>query len=256
MRLAEQTVLITGASRGLGAALARAFAREGARVVLNYYQSRDAALGVANEIADAGGVTFLAQADVRDADAVRRMVADAEAHFGTRVTTSVHNALIDYRFDPTTMPTASTITWEHYLRQLEGSVQGLLNVVQATLPAMTEAVDGRVIAIGSNLVQNPVVPYHDYTTGKAAMLGAVRNLAQDLGPQGITVNLVSGGLLRTTDASAATSDEVFGIIEATTPLRRVISPEEMADAVLFFASPWARAVTGQNLVVDGGLVKN
>ncbi|MEL6612977.1 MAG: SDR family oxidoreductase, partial [Bacteroidota bacterium] len=116
--------------------------------------------------------------------------------------------------------------------------------------------DGRVIAIGSNLVQNPVVPYHDYTTGKAAMLGAVRNLAQDLGPQGITVNLVSGGLLRTTDASAATSDEVFGIIEATTPLRRVISPEEMADAVLFFASPWARAVTGQNLVVDGGLVKN
>ncbi|MEM8558050.1 MAG: 3-oxoacyl-ACP reductase [Bacteroidota bacterium] len=256
MHLADQTVLITGASRGLGAALARAFAREGARVVVNYFQSYEAAKAVVTDIAEAGGQAFIAQADVRNADAVQRMVADAEAHFGTRITTSVHNALVDYRFDPTTMPTAATITWEHYLRQLEGSVLGLMNVVQATMPAMTEAGGGCVIAIGSNLVQNPVVPYHDYTTGKAALLGAVRNLAQDLGPQGITVNLVSGGLLRTTDASAATSAEVFGIIEATTPLRRVTTPEEMADAVLFFASPWARAVTGQNLVVDGGLVKN
>ena len=119
---------------------------------------------------------------------------------------------------------------------------------------MTDAGRGRFVAIGSNLVENPVVPYHDYTTGKAALIGFVRNVAQELGPDGITVNMVSGGLLRTTDASAATSDEVFGIIEQTTPLRKVTTPEEVADAVLFFLSPWSRAVTGQTLIVDGGLV--
>ena len=113
---------------------------------------------------------------------------------------------------------------------------------------------GRFIAIGSNLVQNPVVPYHDYTTGKAALLGFVRNMAAELGPDGITVNMVSGGLLDTTDASAATSDEVFDIIRNSTPLRAVTRPEDVAAAVLFFASPWARAVTGQNLIVYGGLV--
>jgi len=79
---------------------------------------------------------------------------------------------------------------------------------------------------------------------------------RELGAYGITVNMVSGGLLRTTDASSATSQEVFDLIESTTPLRKVTTPEDLADVVLFFASPWARAVTGQNLIVDGGLVMN
>ncbi|MCK9516941.1 MAG: SDR family oxidoreductase, partial [Ottowia sp.] len=101
----------------------------------------------------------------------------------------------------------------------------------------------------------PVVPYHDYTAAKAALLSLTRTLSADLGPEGITVNMVSGGLLRTTDASAATPEAVFDMIAENTPLRRVTTPAEFADAVLFFASPWARAVTGQNLIVDGGLVK-
>jgi 3-oxoacyl-[acyl-carrier protein] reductase len=112
------------------------------------------------------------------------------------------------------------------------------------------------VNIGTNLFQNPVVPYHDYTAAKAALLSLTRTLAADLGPDGVTVNMVSGGLLRTTDASAATPDAVFDLIAASTPLRRVTTREEFADAVLFFASPWARSVTGQNLVVDGGLVKD
>src|SRR5699024_8525950 len=102
---------------------------------------------------------------------------------------------------------------------------------------------------------NPVVPYHGYTAAKAALLSLTRTAANDLGPDGISVNMVSSGLLRTTDASAATPDAVFDIIASQTPLRRVTSPEELADAVLFFLSPGARAVTGQNLMVDGGLVK-
>ena len=121
---------------------------------------------------------------------------------------------------------------------------------------MRELGFGRIITVGTNLVQNPVVPYHDYTAAKAALLALTRTLSADLGPDGITVNMVSGGLLRTTDASAATPEAVFDMIAASTPLRRVTTPDEFADTALFFASPWSRAVTGQNLVVDGGLVKN
>ena len=100
-----------------------------------------------------------------------------------------------------------------------------------------------------------MVPYHDYTAAKAALLSLTRTAANDLGPHGITVNMVSGGLLRSTDASSATPEAVFELIASLTPLRRVTTPAEFADAVLFFLSPWSRAVTGQNLIVDGGLVK-
>lgn len=109
--------------------------------------------------------------------------------------------------------------------------------------------------IGTNLVQNPVVPYHDYTTAKAGLLAFTRTAAQDLGPYGIHVNMLSGGLLQQTDASQSTPNAVFDLIAASTPLRRVTTPEEFAAAVMMFLSPYARAVTGQNLMVDGGLVK-
>ena len=251
MQLNEQVVLVTGASRGLGAAIAKAFGREGARVIVNYYQSEEKAHDVARAIGEHG---LPVQADVREPDQVGAMVQRARDHFGTPISTVVSNALINYRFDPAEREEAGAIQWAHYEEQLEGSVRSTLNVLQACLDGMRARGVGRVIAVGSNLVQNPVVPYHDYTTAKAAQLGWVRNMAQELGADGITVNMVSGGLLRTTDASAATSDEVFGIIESTTPLRKVTTPEEVADAVLFFASPWSRAVTGQNLIVDGGLV--
>jgi 3-oxoacyl-[acyl-carrier protein] reductase len=249
--LDSQVVVITGASRGLGAALARAFGREGARVVVNYYQSPDRAEAVA---ADIGDRALPVQADVRDSGAVQAMVEKAADHFGQPVTTAVHNALIDYQFDAAARETADTVEWEDYEVQLEGAVKGALHLLRACLPGMRSAGEGHFVGISSNLVQNPAVPYHDYTTGKAALLGFVRNMAQELGEEGITVNLVSGGLLDETDASAATSDAVFDAIRQNTPRGTVTTPEEVADAVLFFASPWARAVTGQNLIVDGGLV--
>lgn len=120
---------------------------------------------------------------------------------------------------------------------------------------MVEAGFGRIVNIGTNLFQHPAVPYHDYTAAKAALLSLTCTFADDLGPQAITVNMVSGGLLLTTDASAATPETVFEGIAAGTPLRAVTTPDQLADPVVFFASPWARGVTGQNLIVDGGLVK-
>lgn len=251
--MADQVVLVTGGARGLGAAISRAFLGAGARVVVNFHRSAEAAAA----LVDAAGARALAvQADVTDPAAVGALVERAQAHFGAPVTTVVNNALADFRFDGDARPQADAITWPRFAAQFEGSVRGALNTVQAALPGMRAVGGGRVINIGTNLFQNPVVPYHDYTAAKAALLSLTRTLAADLGPDGVTVNMVSGGLLRTTDASAATPDAVFDLIAASTPLRRVTTPAEFADAVLFFASPWARAVTGQNLVVDGGLVKD
>lgn len=251
--LDQQLVLITGAARGLGAHLVRAFQDQGARVVVNYLSSEQAAHELA---ARAPERTLAIQADVRDPDAVQAMADQARQHFSADITTVVNNALPRFSFNGDQRPHADTLTWEHLHQQFEGMMRGALNTIQATQPGMARLGFGRVINIGTNLFQNPVVPYHDYTAAKAALLSLTRTMAHDLGPAGITVNMISGGLLRTTDASSATPDAVFDLIAESTPLRRVTTPAEFADTALFFASPWARAVTGQNLVVDGGLVKN
>ena len=254
MELERQIVLITGAGRGLGAAIATAFARTGARVVLNYRRSRAPAEAAAAELGAERAVAL--QANVTRRDEVDAMFEAAAHHFGQPITTVVNNALPDFSFNGDARSKVDRIGWHEFAAQLEGALGGALNVVQAALPAMRRARSGRIVNIGSNLFQNPVVPYHDYTAAKAALLSLTRTLSAELGPDGITVNMVSGGLLRTTDASRATPEAVFDLIAASTPLRRVTTPEEFADAVVFFASPWSRAVTGQNLVVDGGLVKD
>lgn len=249
----QQVILVSGGGRGLGQYIARAFLREGARVVVNYLKSADSAHKLA---ADGGGRAIALQADVADAEAVQAMLEQAGKHFGASVTTIVNNALPAFSFNGDARPHADALAWSHLHQQFEGIVRGALNTTQAALPGMRAAGFGRIINVGTNLVQNPVVPYHDYTAAKAALLALTRTLSHDLGPDGITVNMVSGGLLRTTDASAATPEAVFDLIASGTPLRRVTTPAEFADAALFFASPWSRSVTGQNLVVDGGLVKN
>lgn len=254
MLLQNQTVLVTGAGRGLGHHLAQSFADEGAAVAVNYRNSSDAAHALARKIGSDRAVALAA--DVTDPAQVGGMLAQAGKHFGRPVTTVVNNALPDFSFNGDARRRADEIGYGDFAARLDGIVGGAVNTIQAALPGMREAGGGSVINIGTNLFQNPVVPYHDYTAAKAALLSLTRTFAADLGPEGIRVNMVSGGLLRTTDASAATPEEVFDLIAASTPLRKVTTPEDFAAAVLFFASDWSRAVTGQNLVVDGGLVMN
>jgi 3-oxoacyl-[acyl-carrier protein] reductase len=248
----QQVVLITGGARGLGAALTRAFLEQGSRVVINYHSSQEAAQQLA---ATAPERAIAIQADVTDEESVQHLVKQAEAHFGQAITTVINNALPSFQFNGNARPHADELSWANIDQQMQGVVRGALHTIQATLTGMAAQGFGRIINIGTNLFQNPVVPYHDYTAAKAALLSLTRTMAHDLGPKGITVNMISGGLLRTTDASSTTPEEVFDYIAANTPLRKVTDPIEFADTALFFASPWARAVTGQNLIVDGGLVK-
>jgi len=252
LNLNEQVVLVTGSSRGLGAATAKAFGREGAKVVVNYVQSKDLADQVVAEIGADKAVAI--QADVRDAAEVERLFLEAKNHFKQPISTIVNNALIGFSFNGDDRSRLDEIKWDEFQLQLQGSVQAALHTMQAGREDMSEQQFGRIVNIGTNLVQNPVVPYHDYNTAKAALLGFTRSMAKELGADGIAVNMVSGGLLQKTDASAATPDAVFDIIKEGTPLQKVTTPEDVADAILFFASPWSRSITGQNLVVDGGLV--
>ena len=253
MKISEQLVVVTGGARGLGTAIVRAVHREGGKVVINYRRSAAAAERLAGEL---GERAWAIAADVTDADQVRRMMAGAEELAGQPVLSMVNNALPDFLFNGDNRTTLESMDWAALSAQIEGAVRGTLNTVQAALPAMKSRGFGRVINIGTDLFQSPVVPYHDYIAAKGALLALTRTAAQELGPHGITVNMLSGGLLRTTDASAATPEAVFDFIAGVTPLRRVTTVEEFADTVLFFLSPWSRAISGQNLLVDGGLVKN
>jgi 3-oxoacyl-[acyl-carrier protein] reductase len=253
MHLTDTVVLITGASRGVGAALARALGAAGARVCVNYHQRADLAAAVVHEVEAAGGQAFAHQADVTDTAAVAAMVEATVARFG-RLDAVINNALPSYRFDPTAPYTKlDTIRWEDFQGQFEGAVKGAFNTARAAAPHMRAQGYGKIVNIATNLIYNPVVTYHDYTAAKAAMVGLTRTLAAELGPQGIRVNLVAGGLLETTDASRVTTPEVFGMVAAASPLRRTVTTEEFARAVLFFVAPASDPITGQSIAIDAGL---
>lgn len=253
MQFQGQVILVTGASRGIGAAIARAFAAEGGFVVVNYLRNEAAAEAVVADCKAAGGDAWAIRADVSDAAQVQVLVAQVQSELG-RIDVLVNNAFAPYRFDPEQRKRYWETDWVDYQAQFEGAVRSTHNVTQAVLPAMRQRAQGSIVNLASDLVERPVVPYHDYATAKSALVGYSRNLAAELGPLGIRVNCVAPGLVYPTDASRATKEDVKEAIVAQTPLRRIARPEDVAGPVLFLASDWSRFMTGQVLVVDGGLV--
>ncbi len=248
----KQTVLITGAGRGLGSAISKSFHREGAKVVINYRKSYESAKRLKDCLGDNA---ILIKGDIRNKEEVKHMSKELSDQ-KIIINTIVHNAINDYKFNGDQRKKIDEIDWQDFQNQIETSQRGFLNLLNIFTPSMRKDFFGRFITVGTNLFQNPVVPYHDYTAAKGGLLSMTRTAAIDLGEFNITVNMISGGLLRITDASKDTPEEVFDYIKSITPLRKVTSTNDFSDAVLFFASPWSRAVTGQNLIVDGGLVLN
>lgn len=253
MKFQGQVILVTGASRGIGAAIARAFAAEGGFVVVNYLRNEAAAETVVADCKAAGGDAWAICADVGDAAQVQALVAQVQSELG-RIDVLVNNAFAPYRFDPEQRKRYWETDWADYQAQFEGAVRTTHQVTQAVLPGMRQRAQGCIINLASDLVERPVVPYHDYATAKSALVGYSRNLAAELGPLGIRVNCVAPGLVYPTEASRATKEDVKEAIVAQTPLRRIARPDDVAGPVLFLASDWSRFMTGQVLVVDGGLV--
>jgi len=248
----RQTVLITGAGRGLGSAITKSFHREGAKVIINYRKSYESAKRLQNYL---GENAILIKGDIRNKEEVMQM-REKLLDQKIIINTIVHNAINDYKFNGEQRKKIEQIDWQDFQNQIETSQKGFLNLLNIFTPNMKKNHFGRFITVGTNLFQNPVVPYHDYTAAKGGLLSITRTAAIDLGQFNITVNMVSGGLLKITDASKGTPEEVFEYIKSITPLKKVTTTDDFSDALLFFASPWSRAVTGQNLIVDGGLVLN
>ncbi|PTF14876.1 3-oxoacyl-ACP reductase [Staphylococcus devriesei] len=247
-----RTVLVTGSSRGLGATIVKTLAEQGFQVVINYHNSKEAAEQIASEI---GEKAIAIQADVTQREDVERLVKEATANFG-QIDVVVNNALVNFKFDPVAQKAFKDLTWDDYQQQIDGTLKAAFNVTQSVIPQFIERGAGSVISIGTNLYQNPVVPYHEYTTAKAGLIGFTRNVAAELGQYGITANVVSGGLLKTTDASVVTTPEVFDLIAQTTPLRKVTTPQDLANLIAYLSTEAASGITGQNITVDGGLTMN
>ena len=253
MNFAGQVVLVTGASRGIGAAIARAFAAEQATVAVNYLRNAEAAVQVVEECKRAGGDAFSLQGDVTQPEVAAKLVQQVVDEAG-RIDVLVNNAFRSYAFDPEQRSSFADTPWTDYQAQFDGSVGAAFHLCQAVLPQFRRRAQGSIVNIVSNLVENPVVPYHDYTTAKSALVGFSRNLASELGPLGIRVNCVAPGLVYPTEGSSGTRAQFRETLMANTPLRRLARPEDVAGPVLFLASPWSGFVTGQVLFVDGGMV--
>ena len=252
-RFHNQTVLVTGASRGIGAAIAKAFASEGACVLVNYLSNTNAANQVISDCEKLGGTALALQADVRDLLAVQDMVANALREVG-RIDVLVNNAFSPYAFDPENRKRFWETPWVDYQTQFDGAVKATYNVCQSVIPNMRQRAKGSIINMVSDLVYRPSIPYHDYTTAKSALVGFSKNLATELGACGIRVNCVAPGLVTTTASGAHTKEAVKDMLIAQTPLGRLATPTDVAGPVLFLASEESQFMTGQVLVVDGGLV--
>lgn len=243
--LSNRVALMTGASRGLGAAMALRLGACGAKVAVNYAASRERAEGVAQEIIAGGGQAAAFRADVRDEAEVKRLVREVEEHFGA-IDILVINAT-----GPQPFYKVEDLNWRLCLDQLEFFVKSPLLLVQAVVGPMKERRYGRIINIGSEVFEKGVPEFANYVSAKGAQLGLTRSWAMELASWGITVNLVAPGWIPT-ERHAEDSQESKDAYAAAVPMGHMGEADDVAAAVAFLASDGAKFITGQKLSVNGG----
>jgi 3-oxoacyl-[acyl-carrier protein] reductase len=236
---------VTGASRGLGAMIASRLAAEGWPVAVNYRSDAEGAAGVVSAIRSAGGRAEAFAGDVTDEAAVPEMVASVVDALGP-VGVLVVNAT-----GPQPLLPVEKLTWRDHLNQLEFFVKSPTLLVQAVLPSMRSLGGGRVVQIGSDSPRRALPHTSAYNAAKEAQLGLARTWARELGPDGITVNVVAPGWIPVERHADASSDSLRSYT-ADVPLGRMGTPEDIASAVVFLASEGASFVTGERITVNGG----
>lgn len=240
-----KTALVTGASRGLGAVIAKALSDDGWAVAVNYFSDGEGAGRVASDIRAKGGQAHVVRFNVRDEKAIRSGIEDIASALSP-VDLVVNNAMGPHSETPLTKQ-----SWQHYLDQLEFAVKAPFDLLQALLPDWRARKSGRIINIGSEIAELGNPEFAHYAAAKGAMLSMTRSWASELAPEGITVNLVAPGWIpveRHADAPQSARDFYL----ARTPMAHFGVPQNIADAVVFLASSKADFITGQRLAVNGG----
>ena len=243
--LSNRVALVTGASRGLGAAIAERLAQCGASVAVNYWGSADKAKQLVQKIEKSGGRARGYQADVRESANVHEMAQQITADLGP-IDILVLNAT-----GPQPFLQIEELTWQACLDQLEFFVKSPMLLTQDVLPSMKERRHGRIIHIASEVFSQGTPRFSQYVAAKGAQLGLMRSWAMELAPWQITVNAVSPGWIPTErHANDAESDK--RAYAEKVPMKRMGNPKDVAEAVAFLASDAANFITGQNLLVNGG----
>jgi 3-oxoacyl-[acyl-carrier protein] reductase len=245
--LAGKVVIVTGAGRGIGEAIAKLFADEGARVIVNSRTEADVQQVVA-DITNSGGTAHGIVADIGGMEGVQRLVEGTVARFGA-VDVLVHNAGI---LPIQSLETMEDHDWTHVL---DVNLTSAFRLTKACLPHMKERGSGRMLFTSSVTGNRTGVPgFAHYSASKAGMNGFIRSAALELAPYGITINGVEPGSVLTPGAEAATTPEERELMARFIPLKRWAKPMDIAYAMLYLASEGASYVTGQTIIVDGGAI--
>jgi 3-oxoacyl-[acyl-carrier protein] reductase len=245
-RLKGKVAIVTGASKGIGAAIAEKFAEEGAAVVVNYARSGKEAEQVVERIRQKGGKAVAVQADLSKVSEIKPLFDKAQQEFG-KVDVVVNNAGV-YEFAP-----LDSVTEEHFDRQYDLNVKGLIFATQEAVKRFGDQ-GGNIINISSVVSTAPTPNGSVYSSTKAAVDAITRSLAAELGSRNIRINSLLPGPVETEGTSSLPGvKEFFGNLAAQTPLGRVGQPQDIANAVAFLASNESGWITGQTIYASGGL---
>ncbi len=248
MTFENKVALVTGGGRGIGAATAKLLAARGARVAVNYLRSTEAAQGIVTEIKAASGEAYAIQADVRDERQVARLVASVIDTYG-RLDILVSNAAMRSRFAP-----FEQMVWEEFAQRVNDELKAAFHLTQAVLPVLTRQQYGRLVYVGSEHANGPALPGSiAHGTAKAALVTFVKYLAYELGPRGITANVVSPGGVETERSAAIVPAAFAQPMAPATPLGRRARPEDIASVIAFFADDDSGFMTGTCAPVTGGM---
>lgn len=242
--LEGKVAIVTGGAKGIGEAISRALANEGAKVVINYNSSKDAAEALVKSIEDEGNEAVAIQADVSKVDEANRLIALAVETFG-KLDILVNNAGI------TRDRTFKKLNREDWERVIDVNLNSVFNTSSAILPYITQSEDGRIINISSIIGQAGGFGQTNYSAAKAGMIGFTKSLALELAKTNVTVNAICPGFIDT-DMVAEVPESVRDQIVAKIPKKRFGLPNEIAQGVLYLCKNGAY-VTGQQLNINGGL---
>lgn len=245
-KLENKVAVVTGGSRGIGAAIAQRLGKDGATVVVNYARNSDAAHAVVENIRQAGGSAEAIQADISKPDDVSRLIDGVAERYG-RIDILVNNAGV------AEFGSLSAIDDAHISRQFNLNVSGLILTTKAATALFPES-GGSVINISSAVSTQPLPDASTYSATKAAVDAVTKSLARELGPKQIRVNSVAPGPVATDMMSAVADEATINFFVSRIPLARIGQPDDIANAVSFIVSDEASWITGQSLGVDGGIV--